>query len=239
MQSQIAITLLGQVPIALEGLSRILGEHGFTVVDIASDLQALKPEVGPEEGECRLLLIDGLIDTMGPDYVAKAAEAFPLSRIVVLSDKFDLDVMIECFRQGCYAFIIKNISSLSLVASLRLVAMGEKVMPSSLVEALPDKAAPPAHANGTNQSFEAAGLSMREVQILACLVAGHPNKIISRQLGISEATVKVHVKAILRKVGVQNRTQAAIWAMGENLPSADKDEADEKCTGHCGNGHTN
>ena len=45
MQSQIAITLLGQVPIALEGLSRILGEHGFTVVDIASDLQALKPEV--------------------------------------------------------------------------------------------------------------------------------------------------------------------------------------------------
>jgi two-component system nitrate/nitrite response regulator NarL len=79
---------------------------------------------------------------------------------------------------------------------------------------------------------------MREVQILACLVAGHPNKVISRQLAISEATVKVHVKAILRKVGVQNRTQAAIWAMSENVPSADKDATDHECTGHCGNGHS-
>jgi two-component system nitrate/nitrite response regulator NarL len=238
MQSQIAITLLGQIPIALEGLSRILSEHGFTIVDMGSDLHALKPEVPGEGGGCRLLLIDGLIDTLGPEFVATAAQAFPASRIVVLSDKFDLDVMIECFREGCYAFIIKNISSLSLVASLRLVAMGEKVMPSSLVEALPDKASAPAQANGTNQSFEAAGLSMREVQILACLVAGHPNKIISRQLGISEATVKVHVKAILRKVGVQNRTQAAIWAMGENVPSTDKSTTEEPCTGQCGNGHT-
>jgi len=58
---------------------------------------------------------------------------------------------------------------------------------------------------------------MRELEILACLVSGHPNKIISRQLEISEATVKVHVKAILRKIGVQNRTQAAIWAVGERL----------------------
>jgi two-component system nitrate/nitrite response regulator NarL len=89
-------------------------------------------------------------------------------------------------------------------------------MPSNLAEFLPT------HPNlglspGTSQSMKQAGLSLREIEILACLVSGQPNKIISRQLEISEATVKIHVKAILRKVGVQNRTQAAIWAIGERL----------------------
>ncbi|MDH7639195.1 response regulator transcription factor [Sphingomonas oryzagri] len=236
MRSQIEISLLGQVPISLEGLGRILNEHGFSIVDTGSDLSSLKLRGEAEEGVCHVLLIDGMVDTMGPDFVTMAAKAFPSSRIAVLSDRFDLEVMIECFRAGCHAFMIKDISSLALVASLRLVAMGEKVMPSGLVEALPDSAHPSAHGNGINHSFTAVGLSTREVEILACLVAGYSNKIISRQLGISEATVKVHVKAILRKVGVQNRTQAAIWAMGENVPSADKESCDAECTGHCHNG---
>jgi two-component system, NarL family, nitrate/nitrite response regulator NarL len=238
MRSQIAISLLGQVPISLEGLSRILKEHGFSIIDAGPDLSTLQSEGGSGEGVCHVLLIDGMVDTLGPDFVTTAVEAFPSSRIAVLSERFDLDVMIECFRAGCHAFMIKDISSLSLVASLRLVAMGEKVMPSGLVEALPDKAPPPPQGDGTNHSFEAAGLSTREVEILACLVAGYSNKIISRQLGISEATVKVHVKAILRKVGVQNRTQAAIWAMGENVPSADKEASGTKCSGHCDNDHS-
>jgi DNA-binding CsgD family transcriptional regulator len=56
-------------------------------------------------------------------------------------------------------------------------------------------------------------LSSREAAILDGLVQGAPNKVIAHQLNITEATVKVHVKAILRKIRVRNRTQAAIWAM--------------------------
>ena len=55
-------------------------------------------------------------------------------------------------------------------------------------------------------------LSSREAQILTCLRDGAPNKVIARQLNLSEATVKVHVKAILKKIGACNRTQAALWA---------------------------
>jgi two-component system, NarL family, nitrate/nitrite response regulator NarL len=55
-------------------------------------------------------------------------------------------------------------------------------------------------------------LSTRETQILNCLRQGAPNKAIARRLDVAEATVKVHIKAILRKIGVANRTQAAIWA---------------------------
>jgi two-component system nitrate/nitrite response regulator NarL len=63
-------------------------------------------------------------------------------------------------------------------------------------------------------------LSEREVQILDGLVKGHPNKVIARTCNVTEATVKVHMKSILRKVRVDNRTQAAIWAM-ENGYAAD------------------
>ena len=57
------------------------------------------------------------------------------------------------------------------------------------------------------------GLSERETQILDGLVKGHPNKVIARTCNVTEATVKVHMKSILRKIRVDNRTQAAIWAM--------------------------
>ena len=63
----------------------------------------------------------------------------------------------------------------------------------------------------------ACKLSAREAQILGCLREGAPNKLIARKLGITEATIKVHVKAILRKIGVTNRTQAAMWA-SQRLP---------------------
>ena len=62
-----------------------------------------------------------------------------------------------------------------------------------------------------------ADLSRRELQILKCLADGDSNKLIARDLGISDATVKVHVKNILRKISATNRTQAAIWALNSGL----------------------
>jgi two-component system nitrate/nitrite response regulator NarL len=61
--------------------------------------------------------------------------------------------------------------------------------------------------------LQSAGISGRERDIMHCLVSGQSNKLIARELNISEATVKVHVKALLRKMRVANRTQAAIWAL--------------------------
>jgi two-component system, NarL family, nitrate/nitrite response regulator NarL len=61
------------------------------------------------------------------------------------------------------------------------------------------------------------GLSPREHEILQALVTGASNKMIAIKLGITEATVKVHLKTLLRKIDVNNRTQAAIWAMNNGL----------------------
>ena len=66
-------------------------------------------------------------------------------------------------------------------------------------------------------------LSNREAEILHCLMQGAPNKIIARQLDVAEATVKVHVKAILRRISVANRTQAAMWAVEHLSPTGSED----------------
>ena len=61
------------------------------------------------------------------------------------------------------------------------------------------------------------GLSQREVQILRCLLNGDSNKMIANHLNITEATVKVHLKSLLRKINASNRTQAAIWALNNGI----------------------
>ena len=69
----------------------------------------------------------------------------------------------------------------------------------------------------TLQATRNFSLSDRETQILQCLVEGCANKLIARRLGIAEATVKVHIKGLLRKINVSNRTQAAIWALNQSV----------------------
>ena len=82
---------------------------------------------------------------------------------------------------------------------------------------------------GTNEQHAVASytprLSARQQSILGCLIQGDSNKTIARKMAITEATVKVHVKAILRKIRVHNRTQAAIWAMSTGPFTSAKDEA--------------
>lgn len=218
MISRVKIALLGPNRIALDGLQRILAENGFEIGHSSNDATALSEALDaqiPDPDSIWILLAYGLADAKGSYDPGELVERFPGLRCAILADVFDFDEMVKCFREGVRGYIVAA-SSQALVISLQLIAIGEKVMPSSLAEFLPmhPSVGP---APGKSQSIEQAGLSMRELEILACLVSGHPNKIISRQLEISEATVKVHVKAILRKIGVQNRTQAAIWAVGERL----------------------
>src|SRR5260370_750739 len=110
---------------------------------------------------------------------------------------------------------------------MKVVRMGETFFPPAFLSfvlgpegALLGEAAPRDENNQatpirTENTF-APQLSAREKLILRCLIEGDSNKCIARKINITEATVKVHVKAILRKIRVQNRTQAAIWGMNNN-----------------------
>lgn len=102
------------------------------------------------------------------------------------------------------------------MATLHLVAMGERVLPPQLADELQSRPTL-TDALEVERPVDAASLSDRELEILRWLIMGCPNKVISKRMEISEATVKVHVKAVLRKLRVKNRTQAAIWAANHGM----------------------
>jgi two-component system nitrate/nitrite response regulator NarL len=137
-------------------------------------------------------------------------DAFPTARIVVLADDLSVDVLRLAMGGGADGFLIKTVSPEALIQSLQLILLGEKVFPTNLAALLLDM-------NAVSPQHSVRGLSPREQEILQALVTGASNKLIAIRLGITEATVKVHLKTLLRKLDVNNRTQAAIWAMNNGF----------------------
>jgi two-component system, NarL family, nitrate/nitrite response regulator NarL len=215
MVANVKVVLVGRNTLVREGLSRILAEDSFHVIQSVEDVSGLGPIDLAGRGEDLLAVVDCGGGPFSIDTVQQLQGPWPDCRIVILADAFDFDGMISAFQAGVHGYIVKQIACEPLLGSLKLVAMGEKVLPSELVSLLPTAMT----INRPPQAKEALteSLSEREFETLQCLISGYPNKIIARQLGISEATVKVHVKAILRKLKLHNRTQAAMWAVSNGI----------------------
>ena len=209
------ICLVSSNEIFREGLLQILRTEGFSVVGSVEDVAAAEDAALSAD---TLLLVD----CPSPEDPLAAVEAAraraPSARIVVLADGVELRAMTECFGAGAQGFIIRTIKSARIVAALRLAALGEKVIPSDIVDQLGNTITDRITPAAAEEDVEAAKLSPRELDVLCCLMAGYSNKLIARKLDLCEATIKVHVKAILRKLEVQNRTQAALWANSRHLP---------------------
>jgi two-component system nitrate/nitrite response regulator NarL len=145
-------------------------------------------------------------------------------RIAIVADHYRLDELVSAFRAGAHGYFVDVMTCDALIKSIELVMMGETIFPPAFLSLILDAqsdhqstAVPPNESNRailvTTEDPIAPQLSPREKLILRCLIDGDSNKCIARKIDIAEATVKVHVKAILRKIRVQNRTQAAIWGM--------------------------
>jgi two-component system nitrate/nitrite response regulator NarL len=201
-----------------EGLRRLLDDPSFTVCGEAATLNDALGKI-TQEGTPDLLLLDYTTDDKQRlDEIRALRQRLPKMRVVVLTDALSSTSLAQCFDAGADGYLVKNISSVALKQSLRLVMIGEKVFPTNLASLL---------VNGKVEARPApigdsgmAGLSEREIQILQCLLNGYPNKVIAHHLDITESTVKVHLKGILRKIRATNRTQAAIWALNRGLGAA-------------------
>ncbi len=206
------------------GLKHLLEGTCFSITNSASDEAFFSlscPDASPT-----LFIMDGsdasghIIDT------AKALKGqYPEARIAVIADRFDLGFVKLARSAGIDGFCLSANDREVLIKSLELVMLGEVVLPTSvmtlLLDMAPVSADPESQGNGAEVEWsdpKLRKLSTRESQILHCLTDGAPNKVIARKLDVAEATVKVHVKAILRKIGAANRTQAAMWATA-HLPT--------------------
>jgi two-component system nitrate/nitrite response regulator NarL len=126
-------------------------------------------------------------------------------------------------RAGATGYFIDGMNCDAFIKSIELIMMGGTVFPPAFLTSALDIEERDADDTPTPRDDDPAAaetddrlapqLSPREISILQCLIEGDSNKCIARKINIAEATVKVHIKAILRKIRVQNRTQAAIWGL--------------------------
>lgn len=137
--------------------------------------------------------------------------AYPLLPIVIVSASNDAPVIDRAISFGASGFIPKSATYANIAEGLQAVLDG-------------DVWAPPASPVATPLAASIASLTGSQLKILTGLQRGLLNKQIAAELGVSSATVKVHMSAMFRKLGVTNRTQAALAAQALNLPS-DSDNA--------------
>ncbi|PWC39130.1 hypothetical protein TSO352_02590 [Azospirillum sp. TSO35-2] len=163
--------------------------------------------------EPHLVLVD---DADGQDQPVCTAlrRRFPAAKLVFLLRRSAPEQAIDIIRHGAHGVLGPQLSAEALVLSLRLVLLGQVLVPSFVMDLVHDT-----HAMAPPSLDELeATITPREAQILEMIVRGHSNKRIGLSLGLQETTVKFYVKNVMRKLKVTNRTQIAVWAMTHGCP---------------------
>jgi NarL family two-component system response regulator LiaR len=205
----IRVLLVDDHPVVRQGLRALLSTHdGIDVVGEADDgaaavtaAERLSPDV---------VLMDVVMPGMdGVEALRRIGERRPQTRVVMLTSYADEQQAMEAVDAGASGFLLKDASPRDVAAAIRAAHRGEAVLhPSVAAKLLAERRRPPAaHAD----------LTARELEVLRLIARGLQNKQIAAQLHLSEKTVKTHVSAILRKLHVTDRTQAAMYAVRERL----------------------
>jgi len=209
----------------------VIGE-GRGVLDLLQDLSG---EAEPE------LVIFHLASGQWSDsplaVLRNLHEHFARAKLVVLADPCTRPILPSLVQADVSAILSTQISSDMLQRSLELVRSDHRLFPADILlpasgdrttEPSPPIDQPPPRISAATDGqrgavpadpAQARALSRREYQVVQCLAGGLSNKTIARQLHITEGTVKVHIKGLLRKLRAANRTQLAIWALRQTPPA--------------------
>ena len=213
--SYVTTVLVCQNTLVHSGISHLLSGTHFVISD--------EPLDHPSELPILCLIHTDQVTADATETVERLKAQWPSARVVLLTDHMEPAAMVQALQAGVDGLCSTAMAREALTKALELVMLGETFISPALAFSLLDEASRPQQAspNGAAVFMSGAGpaaaatankLSAREATILGHLTQGASNKHIARDLGLAEATVKVHVKAILRKVKAANRTQAAMWA---------------------------
>jgi len=207
-----------------EALAGILTTTPLKLEHVSTDIDSIPFK---KISGSHLFIVGGRTPGHLADNVRIIKECLLCSRIVAIGSPTEPHVVLMALEAGAAGYLHEEMSTETLMMALELVLRGETVLPSVIVSFLagylPAKSQVTV-ANGLRPNEvgfilpekikrDDPGLSTRQAAVLQALIDGTPNKVIARQLKLSEATVKLHVKEVLRKIHVSNRTQAAVWAI--------------------------
>ena len=171
-------------------------------IDVAASQEEVLAAVTGQPAFDLVLLDLNLPGALGLSCLHALRRIVPTTPIVVVSAVGDPKVMQDAIMSGASAFIPKSAPSQVLINALKVIVAGGTYMPTGIVAALRNADSAAAHGE----------LTLRQRRVLELLSTGLSNKRIARELDISEITVKAHVSAIFRKLGVTNRMQAGLEA---------------------------
>jgi len=212
MESVTTLIAIDDHPLFRKGVADLIGMEGCLemIGEAASGEEGLElvATLHPD-----LILLDLNMKGMdGIETLKRLKEKEPDTRVIMLTVSDNEDDVVTALRAGADGYLLKDMEPEDTLEYLRQAARGKLVISERLTELL-------AHAlrtEGTHpRDTSQAGLTDREEQILRLIAQGLSNKMIARKLDITEGTVKVHVKHLLKKLNLRSRVEAAVWAVNE------------------------
>ena len=201
------------------GLKGLLEQRSIEVIAVAANgeegitfVKELKPDI--------ILLDLRMPDMSGLDVLKTLRNDQITIPVVILTTSNEESDLIKALRSGAQGYLLKDMEPDELVGALRDIEKGKNVVARDLTDALARMVQGETSIEDDKGPF--AELTPREREILCLLAEGQSNKLIARNLGISDGTVKLHVKAILRKLGIHSRVEAAVIAVEQGLRNAEK-----------------
>jgi len=194
-----------------------------TFLELQEDIEVVGEAADGEEALAQaaalvpdVVLMDLVMPRLaGVEAIERLRASGSTARVIVLTSFLDEDKVLPAVRAGAAGYLLKDVEPAQLVAAIRTVDRGEALLhPAVAARVLRELVSPdgaPARAE------RHASLTAREREVLALVARGRANKAIALQLGIAEKTVKTHVGNILAKLGLSDRTQAALYAVREGL----------------------
>jgi two-component system nitrate/nitrite response regulator NarL len=212
------ILLIDDHALVRRGIEELLLSRGVQVVaSVSSGAEGVQRA---RELATDLILLDVKMPGMSGIETLQALRAAGVAAPVVMLTMSREDAELSAaLRAGARGYLLKDIEPEDLVPALEAALRGESVVAPELVGALARlvQADAGAGAPAPRTAAPFAELTPRELEILACVADGLSNKLIARALDISDGTVKLHVKAILRKLGMRSRVEAAVSAVEHGL----------------------
>jgi DNA-binding NarL/FixJ family response regulator len=160
-----------------------------------------------------LVLLDLKIPGVaGLDALAALRDAVPAVPVVVLSGEDNPEMVRAAIERGAMGFIPKSSTPEVMIQALRLVLAHGVYLPRAVLDAPAPGPSQAATSQASGGQAKLAGLTPRQMDVLRCVIQGKPNKIIARELDVSEGTVKAHLSSVLHVLGTRNRTEAVYAA---------------------------
>jgi NarL family two-component system response regulator LiaR len=147
----------------------------------------------------------------GIEAIRRLRELRPETRVLVLTSFLDDEKLFPAVRAGAAGYLLKDVEPAELVRAIHTVADGEALLHPAVASRLMEE------FSETERPAAEEALTAREREVLELIARGLPNKLIARELEIAEKTVKTHVSSILSKLGLTDRTQAALYAVRAGL----------------------